>query len=288
MTMTKKILSVGCSGGTSMVSCLRDAEIMYDLFCADKDYKYFWQNPPELYNGRVIAKATMTIADLASVLEWCKDCDELVVFWSSHGSLVDYKKKKEFAFYIGNNSVILFRHFLENFLLPIYKAKPKKINIIIDTCYSGKAKKKIDKKRFSTVENKEPIQTKYISLKNPKIKKFKKSNIDKKFLKNISILSATTGKQSALGDLDCNIEHGFIGNTNGCSLFTACLVSSITNAYGWAVGYKKRDWSYVLKLAQKRSDNIVKAMGLKGWLDSAPKTIPPKISTKGLKPKEVI
>jgi len=90
--MKKKILAVGCSGNTSMVSCLRDAEKMYDLFCADKDYKYFWQNPPALYNGRVIAKATMTIADLASVLEWCKDCDELVVFWSSHGSLVKHKK----------------------------------------------------------------------------------------------------------------------------------------------------------------------------------------------------
>ena len=275
-----KILSIGCSGGTSMVSCIKDAKVIYDLFCAEQDYKYFWQNPPALYVGKEIAKAVMTIDDLKNVFEWCKDSEELVVYWSSHGTLVEHEKKKEFAFYIGDNSVILFRHFLENFLLPIYKAKPKKIKIIIDACFSGKAKKKIDKKRFSVVETKEPLEAKYIELKSPKIKKFEKSNLDKKFLKNISIISAAAGKQSAFGDFDCDITHGFMGNTNGCSLFTACLVSSITNAYAWGVGYKKRNWNYILKLAQKRSDNLVKSMGLKGWLESPPKTIAPKISVK--------
>jgi len=286
--MTKKILAVGCSGGTSMVSCLQDAEKMYDLFCVDKEYKYKWGNPPALYDGRVIAKANMTLADLIAHFEWCKDCDELVIFWSSHGSLVKYKNKNEFAFYIGNNTVILFRHFLENFLLPIYKAKKKKIRIIIDTCYSGKAKKKIRRIVSENIEDKTIVETKYIELKNPKIKKLKNSNIDKKFLKNISIISAATGNQSAFGAFDCNIEHGFIGNTNGCSLFTACLVSSITNAYAWAVGYKKRNWNYILKLTQKRSNNIVGALGLAGWLNSPPKTVAPQISTKGKKPKHVI
>ena len=90
--MQKKLLAVGCSGGTSMLSCLKDAEKMYDLFCVGKEYKYKWGNPPALYNGRVIAKANMTLADLITHFEWCKDCDELIVFWNSHGSLVKHKK----------------------------------------------------------------------------------------------------------------------------------------------------------------------------------------------------
>ena len=268
--MIKKFIAIGVSDG-GMTCCINDANIMYDLHC-EEHHDLKWMDPPDTWQGKLIAQRVIDISDLQSIYEWCKDADILRVFWSGHGCLV----KKEFAFYMGDGTAMYMKHFLQNFLFPLYKAKEKQIDIIIDTCFSGKARRKFDKDKRNVLRKKTVLNEKFLDVKNPKIKKFTDNGTVTKFPNAIRIMSAATGKQSAFGEFNCSVENGFMADTHGYSLYTCCLASSIYNAMAWATGYKKRNWEYVYKLATKRVQNEVRSLGLRGWLDSAPKTVVPK------------
>jgi len=277
--MNKKLLSIGITDG-GLPCCAVDSADIFELHCEDS-YKESWQKVPQLWEGLQIGKNHITVNELVNTSEFCKDADWLRIFWSGHGCLPEVNGKKKYALYMGNNLVLLFDMFLEEFVYPIWEAKPKKIDIILDTWFLGKAKKKFErKKRFAIVENKFPLQEKFIELRKPQIAKLKNNVGIKQMPKEIRIISAATGKQISYGAMDCEPPSGFVADTHGNSLFTWALRSSIYNAYGWAVGYNKRNWNYILKLAQKRSDNELKSLGLKGWLESYPKTIFPKINVK--------
>jgi len=252
----KKILSIGCSGGTSMVCCHKDAEVINTLHTS-AEYRSGWIQKPELWEGKVLTKSVITIQDIVAYRDWLMDADIARIFWSSHGTTVKVGNKKEFAFYAGNNQVILFRDFLEGFVLPIYKAKKKKIDIWIDSCFSGKAKRRYTS-RDKQILYPAKYETKNIKLKNPKIIRFEKSTAKKELPREMMILTAATGNQSALGELRNRIGSSFVGDTDGCSLWTYNLISAISNAHCWGDWYKKDNWNYVLKLERKRTKAIVK------------------------------
>jgi len=275
--MKKKLLAVGCSGNTSMLCCHKDAQVMYNLHCTDM-YTKRVATTPDVWEGTILAKPVISLDDLMPLRETLYNVDLARIFWSSHGTKIKIKNKKEFAFYTGNGTVILFRDFIDYFVGPILDSGTKHVELLLDTCYSGSAKRSHSQTRSIVAKGKEPFEEKYIELYSPTINKLtgKKSN-----KKNITIISAASNNQSALGNSTSMVGYPFTVDTDGCSLWTYNIISAIVNAYGWAEGYEKDNWGYALKLERKRTKAAVLSTGLSGWLNSQPKTVVPVSDVKG-------
>ena len=273
--MVKKILSVGCSGQTSMKCCELDAQNMLDLHCTNK-YRAGWASQPELFKGVDIIEPVITANDITEFYDDLADADVLHVFWSSHGTTIKENGKKRFAFYCGEGRGIMFDDFLQNFILPLFEYKPKYINIIIDACESGIVKKKIIGRELKMIEQANDIfdkpEEKYVDVVKPEVMKMGTTNANKKLPKCIRLQLASIGGQPALGDLDGTAFNGFYPYTHGMSLYTSAYISAVCNGMMWGVGYKKNTWGYVNQLTNRIMKNTIESLGTEGWLNSAPRT----------------